>query len=103
MVSSKILYALGYNILENYIVYFPRTQSKGRKSPAFKESASCWRIPSALKQNPNKRCEWRHCQVNYRSARISGCKLDQTIVVTDFLPRSSVMPYGTVKLTYYRM
>ncbi len=26
MVSSKILYALGYNVLENYIVYFPRTQ-----------------------------------------------------------------------------
>jgi len=26
MVSSKVLYALGYNILENYIVYFPRTQ-----------------------------------------------------------------------------
>ncbi len=26
MVSSKILYALGYNVWENYIVYFPRTQ-----------------------------------------------------------------------------
>ena len=26
MVSSKIFYALGYNVLENYIVYFPRTQ-----------------------------------------------------------------------------
>ena len=26
MVSSKILYALEYNVLENYIVYFPRTQ-----------------------------------------------------------------------------
>ena len=26
MVSSKILYALGYNVLENYIVYFPRSQ-----------------------------------------------------------------------------
>ncbi len=31
-----------------------------------------------------------HCQVNYRSARMSGCKLRQAIVVTDFLPRSSV-------------
>ena len=26
MVSSKIAYALGYNVLENYIVYFQRTQ-----------------------------------------------------------------------------
>ena len=26
MVSSKIFYALGYNTLENYIVYFPRAQ-----------------------------------------------------------------------------
>ncbi len=26
MVSSKIFYALGYNVLENYIVYFPRAQ-----------------------------------------------------------------------------